>query len=94
MRNGIAKIRERARVLPGEHRPRERRAEPRERPRSGEPTPVPEAVEAAIEGDQLRERAAPGPQDRALFSCRCGSVFQAPVTASVRCPHCGENQAW
>jgi DNA-directed RNA polymerase subunit RPC12/RpoP len=35
-----------------------------------------------------------GPQDRALYICRCGSAFQAAVTASVRCPHCGELQAW
>ena len=90
----MPKIRQRARLETGEHRPRERRAEPRERTRSAEPSSGPEAVETVIEGDQLRERAAPGPQDRALFSCRCGSVFQAPVTASVRCPHCGENQAW
>jgi hypothetical protein len=76
----MPKIRQRARTHPGEHRPRDRRAEPRERP--------------CAEGDQLRERAASGPQDKAVFSCRCGSVFQAPVTASVRCPHCGEDQAW
>ena len=44
--------------------------------------------------DQRRERTAPGPEDRALFSCRCGMVFQAQVVASVRCPHCGEPQAW
>jgi hypothetical protein len=94
MRVAVPKIRHRARTLPGERRPRDRRAEPRDRACAGEPPAVPEGVEAAIEGDQRRERAAPGPQDRALFSCRCGSVFQAPVTASVRCPHCGEPQAW
>jgi hypothetical protein len=41
-----------------------------------------------------RARRSGGPQDRALYVCRCGSAFQAPVTASVRCPHCGESQAW
>lgn len=35
-----------------------------------------------------------GPQDRALYGCQCGSTFQAPVIASVSCPHCGETQAW
>ena len=39
-------------------------------------------------------RRTEGPQDRALYVCRCGSAFQAAVTASVRCPHCGEAQAW
>ncbi len=43
---------------------------------------------------QGRERDAGGPQDKALYVCRCGSAFQAVVTASVRCPHCGEPQAW
>lgn len=41
-----------------------------------------------------RERGTGGPQDSALYVCRCGSAFQASVTASVRCPHCGEPQAW
>ena len=41
-----------------------------------------------------RERRTGGPQDSALYICRCGSAFQASVTASVRCPHCGEPQAW
>jgi hypothetical protein len=90
----MPKIRQRARTHPGEHRPRDRRAEPRERPCASEAPVGEEGVELAIEGDQLRERCAPGPQDKALFSCRCGSVFHAPVTASVRCPHCGEDQAW
>lgn len=42
-----------------------------------------------------RERTSDGgPQDRALYGCQCGSTFQAPVIASVSCPHCGETQAW
>jgi hypothetical protein len=41
-----------------------------------------------------RERRIGGPQDSALYVCRCGSAFQASVTASVRCPHCGDPQAW
>jgi hypothetical protein len=54
------------------------------------------AAEALSGGadDQRRERAAPGPEDRALYVCRCGSAFAAHVSASVRCPHCGETQAW
>jgi hypothetical protein len=33
-------------------------------------------------------------QDTALYKCGCGMIFDAPVTASVGCPHCGESQAW
>ena len=33
-------------------------------------------------------------QDNALYKCGCGMIFDAPVTASVGCPHCGERQAW
>ncbi|HEY6396883.1 MAG TPA: hypothetical protein VIX82_05465 [Solirubrobacteraceae bacterium] len=34
------------------------------------------------------------PEDRALYSCGCGFVFQAAVSTSVACPHCGSGQAW
>jgi len=47
-----------------------------------------------VDGPENREKRTGGPQDKALYSCRCGSSFMAPVTASVRCPHCGEPQAW
>lgn len=33
-------------------------------------------------------------QDRALYSCGCGYAFDAPVSTSVDCPHCGDRQAW
>jgi rubrerythrin len=32
--------------------------------------------------------------DRAFYSCQCGYVFEAPVSTSVGCPHCGGTQAW
>jgi hypothetical protein len=36
-----------------------------------------------------------GPQqDKALYSCICGFVFEATVSTSVGCPHCGGTQAW
>jgi hypothetical protein len=35
-----------------------------------------------------------GPEDRALYACMCGYAFQAAVTTSVDCPHCGTEQAW
>ena len=33
-------------------------------------------------------------QDRALYTCGCGFAFNAPVSTSVGCPHCGSTQAW
>lgn len=44
--------------------------------------------------DELRARSSGGPEDKALYSCECGCAFQAPVSASVRCPRCGGDQAW
>jgi predicted Zn-ribbon and HTH transcriptional regulator len=41
-----------------------------------------------------RVRAAGGPTDEACYVCECGYVFAAPVSTSVRCPHCGSEQAW
>lgn len=39
-------------------------------------------------------RRAGGPEDRALYACSCGYAFEADVTTSVGCPHCGQSQAW
>lgn len=41
-----------------------------------------------------RDRRADGPEDRALYHCQCGYAFQAAVSTSVGCPHCGSAQAW
>jgi hypothetical protein len=43
---------------------------------------------------QGRERAAGGPQDLAAYCCACGCVFEAAVSTTVGCPHCGGTQAW
>ena len=32
--------------------------------------------------------------DTALYNCHCGYVFEAPVSTSIGCPHCGDSQAW
>jgi hypothetical protein len=41
---------------------------------------------------RARER---GPlQDHALYKCHCGYVFEAAVSTTVGCPHCGDRQAW
>jgi hypothetical protein len=42
-----------------------------------------------------RNRRQGGPsQDRALYTCSCGLAFDALVSTSVDCPHCGNTQAW
>ena len=41
-----------------------------------------------------RERAAGGPQDRALYRCSCGYAFLATVEAGVHCPNCSTEQSW
>jgi hypothetical protein len=59
----------------------------------------PEADPAASGGeddlfDERRLRASGGPNDRAQYTCGCGFVWEADVSASVACPHCGTSQAW
>jgi hypothetical protein len=48
-------------------------------------------------GEHLAERRmrdSGGPEDRASYTCSCGFVWEAEVSTSVRCPHCGAGQAW
>jgi hypothetical protein len=54
------------------------------------PEPLPEPMHPA----ERRLRDAGGPKDRACYSCGCGYLFEAPVSASVQCPHCHAEQAW
>ena len=59
---------------------------------AGAPPPA-----AAPEPDLVAERRvreAGGPHDRAQYACACGYVFDADVSTSVACPHCGTGQAW
>jgi hypothetical protein len=59
------------------------------------PAPVASAPVADTEhAAERRHRACVAPEDRALYSCSCGFQFQAPVSTSVACPHCGTAQAW
>lgn len=55
-------------------------------PRTSTPLPCDPAVQ--------RVREAGGPLDRASYSCECGFVFVAPVSTTVKCPHCHTGQAW
>lgn len=54
------------------------------------PAPRPEPLHS----EERRLRDAGGPHDRACYSCDCGYLFEAPVSASVRCPNCQAEQAW
>jgi hypothetical protein len=41
-----------------------------------------------------RARRAGGPEDRALYTCGCGTAFDAAVLMDVTCPACGAAQSW
>ena len=54
---------------------------------------------AAISGGDVRREGGtcsgkPLTNDEAVYHCQCGFVFEAPVSTSVGCPHCGGTQAW
>jgi len=54
------------------------------------PAPLPEPDRSP----EARSREAGGPVDQARYSCVCGYAFEAAVSTSVSCPHCGAGQAW
>jgi hypothetical protein len=54
----------------------------------------PEPTDEASSNVAQRRRIASAPQDSALYSCGCGFQFEAAVSTSVGCPHCGDTQAW
>jgi hypothetical protein len=47
-----------------------------------------------LDVDAQRVRESGGPLDQAQYSCSCGYVFDAAVSTTVACPHCGDSQAW
>jgi hypothetical protein len=57
-------------------------------------TPAPGTVATPAPSPFARERAAGGPEDVASYRCSCGCIFEASVSTSVDCPHCGGTQAW
>jgi hypothetical protein len=65
-----------------------RRRVGRIRPFSGREQPL------AAPAPAHRRRELGPPEDQALYHCHCGFVFEAPVSTSVGCPHCGGQQAW
>jgi hypothetical protein len=78
-------------------RPHRRKARPRigRRPAQREASPEPGLSQPVQQPPpQARERASGGPQDLAAYRCSCGCVFEAAVSTTVGCPHCGDTQAW
>ena len=71
----------------------ERRRPAHER-RRGHLAPTRPAPADAPAQPEARVREAGGPEDVASYSCVCGFHFEAPVSTSVACPHCGSGQAW
>jgi predicted Zn-ribbon and HTH transcriptional regulator len=62
----------------------------------GRPAAVEEEAEVVAEAHaaERRHRESVASEDSAHYACSCGFQFQAPVTTSVACPHCGTSQAW
>ena len=90
-------------VRPTDRRPlTERRPHVFGRPGATESAPAPAEAEAPrtaeVAADPLlaerRHRASVAPEDVAHYGCSCGYQFQAAVSTSVACPHCGATQAW
>ena len=70
----------------------ERHAHPT--PRVTPPPAAPPQPAATDHPQERRARESGGPIDNAAYNCACGYVFEAPVSTSVHCPHCGTAQAW
>jgi hypothetical protein len=62
--------------------------------RDTRPVATPEAAAPAPTQYRRTRREQTPTQDNALYTCHCGYVFEAAVSTSVGCPHCGERQAW
>jgi hypothetical protein len=69
---------------------------PAESPSSTDPSVAPSAQAPRSDEDgQARTVDDAGQSlDLASYSCACGYVFEAQVSTTVACPHCGSNQAW
>ena len=72
----------------------ERRPHQSAPPRAAEAAAPQTAPEAEGLSAETRLRASGGPDDQASYQCSCGFVFDANVSTSVACPHCGTSQAW
>lgn len=72
---------------------RRRRTQPINPDRRAADTTAAEGVHERTPNNRSRRLGGPS-QDRALYSCGCGYAFDALVSTSVDCPHCGDRQAW
>ena len=63
-------------------------------PRRAHLTSVPAPAPSPEHKAEQRARESGGPEDRAFYTCSCGYAFDADVSTSVVCPHCGTTQAW
>jgi hypothetical protein len=63
---------------------------------NGAPAEAPSepAVPADDHPQERRARESGGPLDTAHYACECGYAFDAAVSTTVTCPHCGTGQAW
>ena len=87
------------RVRPLPLRSSTRRSQAQRRPPHVEQPAAPEPPAATPAEDpgllaERRHRASIVPEDLAHYRCACGFQFQAAVSTSVACPHCGTSQAW
>jgi len=81
-----------SRRLPGPGR------RPHARPGQTSGAPVEMPPEPVVPTDdhphERRARESGGPLDTAHYACECGYAFDAAVSTTVTCPHCGSGQAW
>jgi uncharacterized protein (DUF983 family) len=66
----------------------------RPRPIAGRLSRAPKASGEPATAARPRTSPCSNGHDRALYECSCGYAFDAVVSTSVRCPHCGTAQAW
>jgi hypothetical protein len=58
------------------------------------PRPAEPAERIGPDTFEWRMRESDGPVDLGHYACACGFQFDARVATTVRCPHCGADQAW
>ena len=81
------------RAMPGPTR----RSHARPKPNGAPPQEFPAEPAIPIDSehpDEQRARLSGGPLDTAHYACECGYCFDAAVSTTVTCPHCGTGQAW
>jgi hypothetical protein len=80
------------RVKRGEGKSRWRRGARQAQDGARQGTPAAAVRKLAVQ--QVPQDADIPNEDHAIYNCECGFVFEADVSTSVGCPHCGRYQAW